>query len=52
MGQVYILTKNRKYIHTYSKMKGDKLIVKGWKPIIQIDGWNISVTINEEVKFK
>ena len=45
MGTMYILTKDGDYTHTYSKNKGDKLMLEGWKPIIRIEGWNMSITI-------
>jgi len=45
MGLIYILEKKGKYCHTVSTKKKQKLEDDGWKQIVSLTGWNMSITI-------
>lgn len=44
MSYKYILVKKNKYIHATTENKKEKLVADGWKHIITLDGWNMSIT--------
>lgn len=44
MSKAYILEKKGKYQHTYSDAVKTKLIEKGWKPILSVNGWNMGMS--------
>ena len=46
MSKIYILTDGKDFMHTYSKNIVNENILKGWKHIMSIYGWNMSVDYN------
>jgi hypothetical protein len=43
MGHVYILQKGKKTKHTYTRKVCEGLKREGWKEIVSIYGWNMSI---------
>ena len=44
MGFKYIMVKKSRYIHATTRLKKEKLLKDGWKHIITLNGWNMSIS--------
>ena len=45
-----ILIKDGKYTHTVSRAKSDRLVAQGWKVVVGLSGWNISISYGKEIE--
>ena len=44
MSEIHILIKGERIVHTYSMSKCNDYIIKGWKYVMLVHGWNAGVT--------
>ncbi len=49
MSQMFILVKDKETMHTYSDNVMVKNVKKGWRLIAIVRGWNMSISIDNEV---